>query len=834
MSARAESAVVDGRWAQAVLRCVEPLLYRYGRITHAVLLVLTALFTVQAARLQPDAGWLKSVPLDHPYMQVFRDYYADFGGANTVLVALIREDGDIYDAQFMSTLQQATEDVFFMPGVDRTRTMSLFTPNVSFVENVEGGLAGALVIPADYTPTPQMLQRVRANVAKAQVIGRLVTADEHGALIMTELLETHPQTGEKIDYREVGDYLEQLRQRYETPQLKVHIIGFAKVVDDMTRASAQVVGFFALTLLITALLLWWYCGSIKLALVPLASSLVAVIWELGLLRTLGFGLDPFAILVPFLILAVSVSHGVQYVNGWVDEVHQGASSFEASRTTFRRLAIAGTVALLTDVAGFATIYFIAIQIVREMSINAMLGGVAIIVANKLFVPLWLTSIRIRDVQGFKARRARRDAQLDPLWWRLATIVTDRRYAAAVLGLALVVLALSVWGGRRLIIGDAVDGFPELRPQARLNQDFRAITQNFDFAVDQLKIIAESHADGCVDYEAMRQVDRFSWQMQNTEGVASVMSLLSYAKIVHQGLSDGRLNALTLPRNQYALAQTTALVPTTSGLLNDDCSALAIVLFTRDHRADTIERIVASVQRFDEDNRRDFAERHADETAECDKPMSQRTPDAVCAVRFALASGNVGVMAASNEVIRVQESRVVLGVYAAILLLLWTSLRSLRAVVCIIVPLALVSTAGYAVMALLDIGLKVATLPVLALAVGIGVDYGIYVYGVLDARLAQGSSLRDAYFDTLRGTGKAVIFTGITLVASVATWLLSALQFQRDMGQLLLFMFTANMLGAVLLLPALAAFLSVSRRRSLHEHTKHCDQPDPHAADRSGS
>ncbi|WP_295686274.1 MMPL family transporter [uncultured Nevskia sp.] len=103
-------------------------------------------------------------------------------------------------------------------------------------------------------------------------------------------------------------------------------------------------------------------------------------------------------------------------------------------------------------------------------------------------------------------------------------------------------------------------------------------------------------------------------------------------------------------------------------------------------------------------------------------------------------------------------------------------------------------------------MKVATLPVLALAVGIGVDYGIYVYGVLMSGLKEGKSLRVAYFETLRGTGKAVIFTGITLAASVSTWLLSQLQFQIDMGLLLLFMFTANMFGAVLGLPAIAAFL----------------------------
>jgi uncharacterized protein len=181
-------------------------------------------------------------------------------------------------------------------------------------------------------------------------------------------------------------------------------------------------------------------------------------------------------------------------------------------------------------------------------------------------------------------------------------------------------------------------------------------------------------------------------------------------------------------------------------------------------------------------------------------------DQSCPVNFALATGNVGVMAATNEVVKDKETEVVLYVYVVILVLLWLSFRDWRAILCIVLPLAIVSQLGYGVMATLDIGMKVATLPVLALAVGIGVDYGVYVYGVLASGLKEGKPVREAYFETLRGTGKAVIFTGATLGISVLTWLWSELQFQIDMGMLLLFMFTANMLGAILLLPALASFV----------------------------
>lgn len=836
-------AAISGPMTDKILAAVEPVIYGKRKITHIIFLILTALLAIQTARLVPDAGYLKTVPLNHPYMDTFRNYYTDFGGANTVLFSLTKDEGDIYTPEFMDKLQKATDDIFFTPGVDRARVMSLFTPNVNYVENIEGGLAGATVIPPDYEPTPEILEKVRSNVAKAQVIGRLVTNDQRGAMIMTELLEIDPTTGEKLDYRSVGSYLEKLRAKYETDGVTVQVIGFAKIVDDMTNASLEVAGFFVLALIITGILLWLYCGSFKLGMIPLLSSIIAVIWEMGLLRTIGFGLDPFAILVPFLILAGSVGHGVQYVNAWVDEMDAGHSNYEASLITFRRLAIAGMAALLTDMAGFATIYLIDIQIIREMSINAVLGGFGIIVANKILVPIWLTHLEVKDVHAFVERNRAKDAKLKPIWWKLSA-VTQPKVGALILIFCGVVAGWSHWAAKGLQIGDAIKGVPELRPDSRFNQDFNAITDNYQIAVDIFKVVAETKPNGCIDYELMEQVDRFAWQLENNPGVQSSLSLLTFAKLIYQGLSEGRLNALVLPRNQFAMAQATALVPTSTGLLNDDCDALAVYLFTKDHKATTISNIVDEVKAFNTANAEEFYKRAQGSVTpeyceakyskfqqykaanrdvltastggdpETMRLASQKRDELLseyesmeknCPVNFALATGNVGVMAATNEVVKQKETEIVYWVYGAIILLLWLSFRDWRALACIVLPLALVSQLGYGIMAELNIGMKVATLPVLALAVGIGVDYGVYIFGVLYSEMKTGKSLRQAYYETLCSTGKAVIFTGATLAIAVFTWLWSELQFQIDMGLLMLFMFTANMLGAILALPALAAF-----------------------------
>ena len=563
--------------------------------------------------------------------------------------------------------------------------------------------------------------------------------------------------------------------------MSIHITGFAKIVGDVVDAAGEVVGFFGLALLLTFVLLWLYCASFRLALLPMVCAVVAVVWEFGLLRLLGYGLDPFAILVPFLVLSIGVSHGIQMVNAWVGEMASPArpTPLQASITTFRLLAVPGTVALVTDVIGFATIYLIDIDIIQEMAINAALGMAAIIVSNKLLMPVLLSWVRLPDPQQFVDRQDRRTQALNRLWHGLA-VVTMRPVAVVVVVASLGALAWSLQAYDKLEIGDLQAGVPELRPDSRYNRDARTIVQHFSIGVDQMKIIAEAPPESCAAHALLAEADRLTWHLQNTPGVAAATSLASVARRVPVGFNEGNPSWQDLPRNVYRLAAATRAVPSSAGLANPDCSVMPILVYATDHRADTIDRIVEVVEQFKADSQVD-------------------------GIDFRLASGNLGVMAATNDVIADKEKEIVLWVYAVLVVVIFLFFWSTAAVACAVLPLALTSMLTYAFMAEVGIGLKVATLPIVALGVGIGVDDSLYLLSVLRRHLAAGEDLRSAWFHTLQRTGRAVVFTAVALSAAVATWLLSDLQFPADRGLVLVFMFAVNLLGAVVLLPAIARF-----------------------------
>ncbi len=762
---------------------IENILFNRRKTIIGLFIVVTLFMLWSVSHLKVDAGFSKMLPLQHDYMKTFVTHRAEFGGANRILVALTVDKGDIFTPEFFNALKLATDEVFFIPGVDRSKVKSLFTPNVRFTEVVEDGIAGGNVIPDDYQGTKTDLLKVKENIIKAGVLGRLVANDFTGTLISAQLLEIDPNTREKLDYLKVAEQLEEkIRQNNFNTQSDVkinyHIIGFAKVIGDITDGAKRVVLFFIISLLITSVLVYYYAQSFITALVPLCCSLIAVIWQLGFLPLLGFGIDPMSILVPFLVFAIGVSHGVQMISAIRVEIYLGSNNYEAARKSFRRLFVPGMVALISDCIGFITILLIKIEIIQEMAITASIGVAMVIFTNLFLLPVLASYLDFKNI--YQDKLSKRASYLIPFWKKLSSLV-DKKNAIPIVIVALLLFAFGFWKGSEIKIGDLHSGIPELHEDSRYNIDSEVITDRFSIGVDVITIIAETIPEACINHEVMSLIDQFEWHMRNTAGVQSVMALPTVTKRINAGWNEGNMKWRVLPRNQSVLTQSVAYIPTSSGLLNNDCSVMPIMIFTEDHKAETIEEIIVSIRKF----------------------MSENPSEKI---KFKLATGNVGVMAATNEEIKQAQFPILMYVFSAIILLCLVTFRSVKAMICIIMPLALVSILAYALMAYLQIGLKVNTLPVVALGVGVGVDYGIYFYSRFDDCLKQGMSIKDAYFYTLSTTGFSILFTGITLAVGVIMWIYSPLKFQADMGILLTFMFLLNMLGAIFLLPAIASLL----------------------------
>lgn len=744
--------------------------------------VVTLLLGWQTTRLELNASFEKTIPTRHPYIQEYNKYRTELTGlGNAVRIVVESPKGTVYDPHYLDALRRLSDDVFLLPGVDRVNMKSLWTPSTRWTGVTEEGLDGGPVIPSGYDGSNASLDQLQVNIARSGEVGQIVAKNGRSTVIYVPLLASDAE-GRPLNYAVFAGQLEQLRKKYEAEGFPVHVTGYAKIIGDLIDGVRSVLMFFALAVLIATVAVFWYTRCVRSTLLVVTASLIAVVWQLGLLPTLGYSLDPYSILVPFLVFAIGMSHGAQKMNGIMQDIGRGIPKLLAARFTFRRLFLAGMTALLADAVGFAVLLVIDIQAIRELAIAASIGVAVLIFTNLILLPILLS---YTGVSPRAARRSLRAQALDEegqgkhVMWAFLDRFTQRRMATLALFVAVLIGAVGFVVSTHLKIGDLDPGAPELRANSRYNKDVAFLNASYGASSDVLAVLVTSPEGQCAGYDALNKVDALEWQLRQLPGVETSNSLALLNRQMLVGLNEGSPRWYEFLPNQGMLNTVTAGAP--RGLYNDSCSLLTLYVYLRDHKADTLTSVVKHVEAFARENDTDE-------------------------VKFVLAAGNAGIEAATNMVVKGAWWQMLFLVYGAVALLSLITFRSWRAVVVAVLPLMLTSVLAEALMVMLGMGVKVATLPVIALGVGIGIDYALYILSVTLAQLREGKSLSEAYYRALLFTGKVVMLTGVTLAIGVVTWVLSPIKFQADMGLLLAFMFIWNMLGALILLPALAHFL----------------------------
>ncbi len=764
---------------------LERLLFNNRPIILLVCLFLTVVLGFEATKIRLNASFEQMIPTHQQFIVNYFKHYEELQGqGNEIRIAVAANRGTILNAHYLNVLQHVNDDAFLLPGVDRAFMTSLWTPNSRWIAVTPDGLTGGPIITQDYDGSPAQLQIVAKNILNSGQIGSLVSPDYKSSMITIPLLDHDNVTGKALDYGDLGRQLDALRAKYAAQGVTLHITGYAMIVGDLINGIATILGFFLASVAIATAMLFWYTRCVRSTGLVVVSSLIAVTWQLGLLPLLGYDLNPYSVLVPFLIFAIGMSHGAQKMNGVMQDIGRGTHPLVAARYTFRRLFMAGFAALTCDVVSFAVLLTIKIEAIRQLALIASIGVAILIFTNLIMLPMLLS------YTGVSAKAARRSMQAETdgqphaaasALWKFLDLFTVRRYALIALVCAFVLGAFGWFVGRNVQVGDLNQGAPELRANSLYNQDNAYIASHYSIGNDNFVVMVDTPKYQCNSYPIVSMMDDLEWRLQQLPQVESTSSIGTASRQMAMLLTEDSDKWFEVSGNQYFLDDIFPNLP--SSLVTMDCNFLPLYVSLTDHRAKTLDSVVKLVEAFR------------------DKPENQ-----IPGVSISLAGGNAGIEAATNIVIEHANAEMLYLVYAAVTLFCLVAFRSWRAVICAVLPLILTSILGQAIMVWLGIGIKVATLPVIALGVGIGVDYALYVLSIVLKHLRQGESLSTAYYRTLNFTGKVVLLTGFTLATGVATWVFAPIKFQADMGLLLSFMFLWNMLGALVLLPALAYFL----------------------------
>ncbi|HEX4583758.1 MAG TPA: MMPL family transporter [Burkholderiaceae bacterium] len=765
---------------------LERLIFNHRLAVLVGVLVLSILLGWSASGLTVNANFERMIPQSHPWI---KNYFANqrslAGLGNRVQIVVENTAGDIFDPHYLEILRRVNDRIYPTKGVDRSWVKSIWMPIVRWTQVTEAGVAGGPVMPDNYDGSAAKMAELRNNVQHADIIGSLVGNDLRSSAVVVPLLDRIPVTGEPIDYVALNRILEEIRA-LQGDGVRIRIVGFAKLVGDLIAGLAQVLRYFALSALIATAIIFIYTRCVRSTLLLVGSAALGVVWLLGLMHLMHFELDPYSILVPFLIFAIGLSHGAQKMNGIMQDIARGTHKYVAARYTFRRLFLAGLTALLTNIVGFAVLMVIDIPVIRDLALTTSIGVGVLIFTKLILMPVMLS---FTGVSAQAAQRQLRDDSKEASGggavgraWRLLDRFTERRWASVALLVTGVAAGCALLVSLALKVGDLDAGAPELRPDSRYNTDLAYVNQHYATSSDLFVVMTRTPVGGCETFETLTEMNRLGERLRDTPGVLEVRSAADGVRQINAGNFEGNPKWLAITRVKVDLAKATDIMKSERPeLASLECTISPVIAYLADHKADTLVAVAAAADGFAAEH--DTADR-----------------------QFLLAAGSAGIEASTNAVVGADRLRMLVLLYSAVVVLCLITFRSWRAVVVAVIPLLVTSTLCEALMVTLGIGVKVATLPVIALGVGVGVDYALYLLSVQLYAQRHGATLPQAYRISLNFTGKVVALIGLTMAAGVCSWAWSPIKFQTDMGILLTFMFLWNMVGALVLIPALSYFL----------------------------
>ncbi len=217
--------------------------------------LITVLLAVPLRQLTLNASFESVIPTHHPFIVNYLNNQSRLRGlGNTLDIAVQADDGGILTKRYVDTLRQLNDQVFLLPGVDRSYMQSLWTPGVRWIGVTANGMDGGPVMPLNFSGSPADIAQLLRNIQQSGQIGTLVAPDFKSTIIRVPLFDVDQRTGKPLDYGALARELNNLRTSFAAQGVTLHITGFAMIVGDLIQGMSLIGLFFAVSIaVITAI-----------------------------------------------------------------------------------------------------------------------------------------------------------------------------------------------------------------------------------------------------------------------------------------------------------------------------------------------------------------------------------------------------------------------------------------------------------------------------------------------------------------------------------------------------------------------------------------------------
>lgn len=753
------------------------LLFDYRKNVLLIVFIITGWFAYYIPSVKMLSDFADLLPQQHPYIQLHNSIRDTFGGANIINIAVEVEEGTIFTNETLARIHRITQSVDDVSNINHNLVTSLTHRNTRKVYLTPGGTIESQTYydPHHNNYTATELVEMKSDVqSNPRVYGLLVSPDMKSALVKGTLNEG------ALRYREIFAEIQRIREREAAPGIKIHATGNPMLVGWIDSYSTQILQIFLYTIFIVLCILIVYSRRLYGILLPLLGMILTSIWGVGFMGVFGYNLDPLMLVVPFLISARSLSHGIQKTERYYLELARTRHKEEAARNTFNSLFRPGSLAIVADAAALALIGLGSVPINDKMSVYASFWALSMVVTVLIVIPMMLAILPQPQTVEIRHTAIRK------LFPKLASVTGTAARSKAVLWSCLITACIAAYFSSWVKIGEPEPGSPLLYRDHDFNVSSSAINERFPGS-EELFIIARTDTKGGLKraevLKALRDFQEYMLLDDTLGGAKGVPNLITQVNQMTRN-DDPRWSIVPNKSSDAGglMFMYMMSAPIPGALLEyiDTDERLAnMVFYYKDHTGETIRRAIHMAEQWIEN-----------------------VGNKVAGLNIDLAGGPVGVTAAIDQEAYQTNLVVVPAVLLLILVFTVWFYGSLHSGVMILISMGFATTLAYACMGLLGLGLNVNTVPMIAVGIGLGVDYAIYMMDRIKEEIHVADNLQQAVKRAVSTTGVAIAFTATTLIGGIIMWIwISELRFQADAARLLMIMLILNAGAAMFLVPA---------------------------------
>ena len=799
-------------------------IFRYQLFLLVLLAFPTGFFIFQASQIEVDRSFYKTIPTKHAYTQTYLTYENQLGSANQLNISVCHKNDTIFNQEFFTALEGVHNKLSSALPANSFHIRSLFSPQVRYLNIGEKVIGQKKVVPSTYNGEESnfelIKEKIKQNIEKAGLVHSLVTKDYRCAKVNVAILKENHVKASDIDTLNTNSsnttlanintiqftekLIQDLRQSFEKDNITLHVSGFNAMAGKVSQKVKETQRFFLYSIGLIILLVLLYFKSIILTLITLLTPLISVIWQVGLLSTIGFIADPTFSVIPFIVFSIGFSHSILLVQLFKQRIVQGASCSEATQWSLKHLIVPSGLISFACLLIFATLLNVDIPLLQDYSLIISLGTALVMLSNIIIFPLLMSSLKFKPLlkQPQSPNKQTMKASLASL---ISAILAKKKNAGIILFFTVILSVISYITVDKVKIGDSHILTNTLNKNSAYNQNAQFNMQQYGIGDHFISVIAEVSPESCMTYETLSLLNQFQWQAENIKGVKAVTGLSSEIKNIYKQVNGGNVKWQTIPRNQQAIKASLGLSSypyltdkpvSNRGLSNttlnqtsiNNCTAIPINLYLHEMDVVTTSNVVKELEAIS-------------------KVLT--TPK----VQFLLASGTVGVFASINAVITEQQLTMIMAVFLIVILLCLLTLKSLKATIAVVLPLYIFLLMNQVLMSLFTLDLTIYIMPMLTVGIVLCFIYNFYIIDIINRQgMASNKDLtaeqqREAVFIImLKERGKALLFASASLIAGVVLWFAADFKFLSDIGTMLIFFIFFASVSSLLILPSLMTFL----------------------------